>query len=552
MPLRLWLALAALLLTGASVLHEAAEARGRREVERFLASFALDRRRPDLAATARVEGSADLAMQVAVRATVLDLAGSASIGKLDPELRTLWLRSVDRLPEEEAAARGLALRSVASRPAWAFGAEALAELVLAGEWREPPAERRVERWQRPLAHAVLWAPSEPLIRSIWAASLLERWPALDEEARRDGENVVRTALVDDRFVAQSLPAVAATLGVEKTLALLPDSAKLLAIARQAMAGSGFEVAVRLHERWEAAERVERKAAVERISTFLSSERLDRAAEAGRTFLQEHPVEVFDDAQGWEEARLVLKAVADGRHGAWSSDPRGALIRYFLAAPERLEPGPALLNAASGLMGIPEPVRARLFLAGGDTYGWRKLFDDAEGSLSSQWIPFLTDLARRLLAAEDPVGAEAVVRRIPRHSAAECEVVLVRREVARVREDAAALSALAALHDEAFPESISTKSWPANGGAGTLGVCVDPERDSGRELVVRVKSPAPSLQWWGWDGGRRGTVLVDGEKTLTFPLEGLAGQRTFAMGPLTGAGVTLLEARIASAAGQKKS
>lgn len=544
--LRAFLAGASALLLFLSALHQLHDARGRARVEKLFADFSLDRRRPDLAATARVEGTADLAMAVAVRAATLDVVGRTPLAGLEPALRELWLRSVTALPEEVAAARGLALDALAARPAWAFHALALAELVLSDEWREPPEARRRERWLLPARVAAAWAPSAPGIRASWAAASVERWSLLSEGERREAREVLRAALVDERFQEVVFPAVVATLGMAEGLSLVPETPAALAVARRAVESSAtFDDRVLLHERWSAAERTERRTAVAEILGFLEGSRADRASAASWAFLGRHPVELFDDREGRDEARVVLRAVGDGRPGAWRTDPRGVLVRWFLANP--LRPGSdrqALARAASGLVGVSEGERALLLLMADDDFGWRRILDNSDTLGSSEWTPFFVERARRQLEKGAPAEAEAALGRISRFDLERCDVLLVRRDVARARQQGLELAQVEAAWPLAFPKSLSVPVWPASG-AGTLPVCVDPESDDSSDLVVTVGASEAAFAWWGWDGGREGTVRLEAgvERELTVPLAGLRGSRSFSLGPLLGGGLSLKGARI---------
>ncbi len=543
---RVFLAGASALLLLLSALHQLHDSRGRARVEEFFADFSLDRRRPDLADTARVEGTADLAMAVAVRAATLDVIGRTPLAGLEPALRELWLRSVTALPEEVAAARGLALDALAARPAWAFHALALAELVLSDEWREPPQARRRERWLLAVRVAAAWAPSAPGIRAAWAAASVERWPLLSESERTEARAVLGAALVDERFQEMALPAVVAMLGTAEGLSLVPETPTALAVARRVVEGSAtFDDRVLLHERWSAAERTERRTAVAEILAFLEGSRADRASAAAWTFLARHPVELFDDPEGREQARVVLRAIGDGRPGTWSTDPRGVLVRWFLANP--LRPGPhrqALVRAASGLVGISEGERALLLLLADDNFGWRRILDHADTLGSSEWTPFFVEKARRQLERGAPAEAEAALAEMPRFDLEQCDVLLVRRDVARARERGVELAELEAAWPLAFPKTLSVPAWPASG-AGTLSLCVDPETDGASELVVTLGASEPALAWWGWDGGREGVIRLEagGERERTFPLASLRGARSFSLRPLLGGGLSLTSARI---------
>ena len=537
-------ATAALLLVLAG-LHELEEWRGRSRVERFFADFTLDRRRPELADTAKVEGAADLAMLVAVRAATLDLVGTTPLAGLDPDLRALWLRSVTTLPEEAAAARVLALDALAARPVWAFHALSLAELVLSDEWLQPAEKRRAELWLSAMRLAAAWAPSASGIRESWAAAALERWPLLSAPEKAEARQALRAAMRDEGFQQLALRAAADVLGMREAVSTLPETTAALATAKVVLAGtSTFGERADLEVRWEAAERLERRRAVAEIEAALGQERGDRAAPLAREFLQRHPVDLFDDPEGWREARVVLKAVGDGRPGAWGSDPRGALLRWFLANPLRPGDGTGFARAAKGLADVPDGVRALLSLLDGDERGWKRVLDATDTVGSSEWTPFFAELARRELAKATSGEAEQALARISRFDLGECDVLLVRRDMARARLKSLETAEVAAAWPSTFPLVVGVPTWPASG-SGTLPVCVDPERDDRSALVVTVVSREPVLVWWGWDGGRGGTTRLDvpGDHELSFPLAGLRGRRALSLGSVFGGGVSLTQARI---------
>lgn len=533
------------LLLLAAGLHERADARGRARVDRFFAEFGLDRRRPELAATAKVEGTADLAMLVAARAATLDLVGTTPLAGLDPELRALWLRSVTMLPEEAAVARELALDAVAARPAWAFHALTLAELVLSDEWRQPPERRRAALWLEPMRVATAWAPAAAGIRESWAAAALERWPVLAPPERTEATRVLRAAMRDEEFQRLALRAAADVLGTAESLSLLPESAAALATARAVLAAtSSFGERADLEARWVAAERLERRRAVAEIVESLEAERGDKAAALAREYLQRHPVELFDDVEGRAQARTVLRAVGDGRPGTWSSDPRASLLRWFLANPLRPGDGSGFVRASSGLTDVPDGARALLHLHDGDERGWKRVVEASDSEGSSEWTPFFVELARQALAQGAAGDAELALGRISRFDLAGCDVLLVRRSVARARQSGPELAQVETDWPAAFPLELPVSAWPESG-TGTLLVCVDPERDAAAALIVSAVTREPALLWWGWDGGREGTIRLDeaGEHELAFPLAGLGGRRAFSLGPLLGGGVSPAKARI---------
>ena len=541
-------AAAAGLLLALSAAHQLHDARGRRDVERFFSAFTLDARRPELLATARVELSADLAKQVAVRAATLDVAGRTPLDRLSPELRETWLRSVRELPEEVEAARALGLEALAARPAWAFHPLALAGLVLADEWREPEAGRRPERWLAAVRLAAAWAPALPAPWTAWGGAAIRRWPLLPEAERKAAIPVLRRALEEDSFRASSLVLVLRVLGTSEGLSLLPDDPAALAAAGRALGERAtFEEAAGLDARWREAEREERRRRAESIAANVASERAGRAVDEAREFLRLHPVELFDDAEGREQARLVAGAVGDGRPGSWPGDPRGVLALWLLANPLRRGEAPDLTRTVRGLAGVPDGTLALLHLLAGDEAGWRRIARASDTRGSSEWTPFWVERARRELGAGALGDAEAALAEVSRFDLGGCEALLARRDVARARRRDAEAAALEAERLAGWPRSPDVSRWPESG-EGRLPLCVDGARE-GELLRLALRAEGPALFWWGWDGGREGVVRIErgGEAELSVPLSGLGGARTFAIGPVAGAPVRPVRAWIVPAA-----
>lgn len=546
--LRLALAAAAGILLAASTLHQLHDARGRAAVERFFTAFTLDARRPELLATARVEVAADLAMQVAVRATTLDVAGQTPLAQLSPSLRETWLRSVRELPEQVDAARALALEALAARPAWAFHSLALAGLVLADEWRQPEAERQPEKWLAPVRLAAAWAPGLPAPYTTWGAAALRRWPLLPPAQRRDAHAVLRRALEEEGFRNWAVGAVLRVLGTAEGLALLPDTPEAFAAARRALGEAAtFEEAAVLDARWRAAEREVRRREAAEIAASLETSRADRAVGAAYEFLRRHPLDLFDDAEGRQQARTVLRAIGDGRPGEWPTDPRASLVQWLLANPLRPGEGIDPAKAARGLTRVPDGVQALLHLTAGDELAARHVERQTDTEGSSEWTGYWIERARRELLAGAVSDAEAALARVSRFDLAGCDTLLVRRDVARARHRGAEAAALDAERLAAYPLS-GFSAWP-DAGPGRMELCVDPAAGADARLHLTVHTEGPALAWWGWDGGREDVVRIEGagETELSFALAGLHGLRTFALGPVAGARVRPTRGWIAAAA-----
>jgi hypothetical protein len=212
------------------------------------------------------------------------------------------------------------------------------------------------------------------------------------------------------------------------------------------------------------------------------------------------------------------------------DPRGANRRGSSFGPSGTgawAPGTDLAGArplvlASPLVGTPPAgpgaggqrsrrnlrASALLLLLAAEDVGWRRILDHSDTLGSSEWMPFFVEKARRQLERGAPAEAEAALAEMPRFDLEQCEVLLVRRDVARARERSVELAGLEAAWPRAFPKTLSVPAWPASG-AGTLSLCVDPEADGASDLVVTLGASEPALAWWGWDGCREGVSARGG-------------------------------------------
>jgi len=178
----------------------------------------------------------------------------------------------------------------------------------------------------------------------------------------------------------------------------------------------------------------------------------------------------------------------------------------------------------------------VYLAAGDDFGWRRLLDMAEGGAVRDWTSFWVLKARREMDEGLPVDAASTLKAVSPLAARECDVLIARRDAAAAAPGGRGLAAAEEALAEAFPDKDE-------GGRLPISVCIDPRRDEGRFLTVRVESPGPALAWWGWDGGKEATLeLPPGESTFPVPLEGLSGKRAFGMGTAVGPPVKLLSAR----------
>jgi hypothetical protein len=122
---------------------------------------------------------------------------------------------------------------------------------------------------------------------------------------------------------------------------------------------------------------------------------------------------------------------------------------------------------------------------------------------------------------------------------ECEVALERREIARALGDRDAQEA-ARRSPALRPPSDLEAAWTAE---STLSLCVDPETSAQGRLEVELAAEAPAFVAFGWDGGRLGSLVVASGRTLSVPLTGISGRRTFWLRALAGGPVRPVATRV---------
>jgi hypothetical protein len=505
------------------------DARLRRDAEVFAQAFTLDVRRPAYVETTRYTAAGDLSFAPLVSATLDDATGPTRIAGLPPELRRLWIASAETLGDQIDAARELMLRAIALRPGWAYHELMLGQLAYVGARRTGVPIAMRERWLAPLRAAAQAAPGDNGTRSSLAAALLEAWGALPEADRAASREAISSAFRDIAFFERIFPAAVSAMGADAALRLVPEDPHALVLA-QRIAFLDVRAAAALYQRWEAVERERR-----RLDLASAEERSRRGDLHGLRrslwdWVGAHSFRDFCDHEGMAEVARVIELWPEDRAGPWRSDPRGELVRFMLDGRTGLVSGRALARLASSLTGIPDPMKAELYVLAANQYGYEQVVRMTVTLSSFEWTPYLVRLARAQLVAGDVSEASLAVQELLPQARAECEALLVRREVARAREDRTELDAVGRSLSAASPERVSVEAWSRS---GSLPLCIDPERPDRRRLRVRLESPAPSLVAYGWDGGRSGTLLVDRSAELDVPLDGLSGRRFFQLTPLAG-------------------
>ena len=520
-------------LAGLSAVNYGLDAARLRPVAAFAREFSLDVRRPASVATAAVQPAADLAAFVLVDAVLSDALQPVRWSDLTFAEKQTWLAAISRLDDELEAARRLMVEAVAARPGWAYHRSMLGQVVYVSDRRaiRPDLYERPERWAVPLAAAESAAPGDDVIWTFHAGAYLENWDRLSAERRREVPALLRRAFRDPEFVKRGFLHAGAALGRDEAVALLPRTADSLRAAREEVARAGDAAGVAaLFRLWEDAERSERAADLAKLEERW---RLgDRVAvrNLARGWPGRHPVRDFDRPDERMQAARVLELWPTETAGPWRGDPGGDLVRFFLDGRTASVKPEALARAVSSLTNVPETVRARVALLAGDRYRVEEILGRSETAGSLEWTTFFVELARTELKAGRIDASEAALKRIAPSARGECEVLLARRDVARARRDGAEEQAAAAGLRAARRGTIAKEDWSAS---GTLSLCVDPEEDAGSALEVELSARGPALVGNGWDGGRLGTVFLDGRGRIEVPLTGLSGRRSFSIQPVFG-------------------
>ncbi len=520
-------------LAGLSAVNYERDVAGRRPAESFAREFSIDLRHPAAVATADVSPAADLTAPAVVDAALSDALDRVPWSRLTAAERQEWLAAIARLDDELGAARRLMLDAVAARPGWAYHRMMLGQVVYVADRRavRPDLYERPERWAIPLECAESAAPAADGIWTFHAGTYLENWDRLSPERRRQMPELLERAFLDPDFVKRWFLQSSAALGRDEAIALLPRTPEALSAARGELGRTGDAAGVAaLFSLWEEAERSGRAEDLAKLEERRQRGDLVATRVLVRSWAARHAARDFDLPRERGQAARVLELWPTETAGPWRGDPGADLVRFFLDGRTASVKGEALVRAVSSFTNVPETVRARVALLAGDRYGFEEILARSETVGSLEWTTFFVELARSELKAGRLQEAEAALKRIAPSARGECEVLLARRDVAHARGDGAEEQAAAAGLREARRGTIAKEDWSAN---GTLSLCVDPVQDAGAVLGVGLKTGGPSLVGYGWDGGRLGSVLIDGTGRIEVPLAGLSGRRSFSIQPLFG-------------------
>ncbi len=540
-------ALAALLLAIGAMTRYELDRSARRAGEQFLTDFDVAARRPDDAATLPLVPSADLGAEVIADIALHDTFGTVRLADASPELRARWLRAIEHVPDELSAARALTLAALAARPGWAEHWADLGELVYASQRRTPGAND-FRLWEEPLRTSLESFPGNDAAWTFLSTAYLENWPELPDAMRGRAVGGLRRSLLDPGFAAATFPIVIEAVGIDDAITLLPPEPPTLRAAFDALAkGNDLTRAATVYQLWESAEWAARSNELRELEKRAALNDVERQRNLAQEWLARHPPGDFDTPAGCAQVLRVLQLAVNDRIGSWQSDPRAVAVRFFLN--HRIAPGtsgtPGIETAPGGaviatvvnsLIGVPEPIRARARLLGGDVEGAQTLFERSDSAGSFEWTPFLLDLAAYRMSQSSFDAARGAIEALAPAARNECEAVVVRRRLAALdgTSDRIPLPATPAL---------PAAAWSSN---GSLSVCIDPEAGAIRELSTTVETPAPTLLTWGWNDGREGILQIDAGRTgIRVATSDHTGRQTLLLRSLTGTRITPGDVKITS-------
>jgi hypothetical protein len=512
----------------------------RRKTAQFLVDFDVPARQPATAATLPLVPSATLGAQVIADVALTDAFGTVNLAEASPDLRRRWLRALERVDDELVAARGIALDALAARPGWPDHWTILGELVYASHRRTPQADDLLF-WEGPLRRALDYFPGDDSVWTFVSTAYLENWPELPDAVRARAEPTFRQALLDPGFAAMAFPVLIEALGADQAIGLLPEEPATLLSAFEAMAkGTDMGRASTLYYRWEAAELAARRSDLGDLEERARLGDVERQRELAAYWLSRHPATDFDTPAARAQTLRVLQLAVNDRIGMWQGDLRAGAVRFLLnrritpATPgahgiETAPGGGVIAAVVNSLAGVPEPIRARARLLGGDVEGAQAIFERSDSAGAFEWTPYLLDLAAYRMSQSSFDSAHAAIEALAPAARSECDPLLVRRKLAAVNGSPDTLPVPAVT-------SLPATAWSSG---GALSLCVDPDAGAVQQLTTVVDSPAPTLVAWGWNDGRHGVLQLDtGRVNVHISFSGRAGRQTFFIRSLTGAHLTL--------------
>lgn len=533
--MRKLLAILPLLASAVAVLHYRADHERRAAGEAFITRFTIEERRPAIAERARNTQTFDAMNLELANAAVEDSLGVVNFRSLDDDERRRWIAAVAKFDDELLAARDLSLDAIAARPGWPAHQAALGRAEYVAQQRgvvDRNAQQRgneSDRWFRPLVRAAAGAPGNDAIATFLGGALLEQSGLLPPHAQRELAPRLARAFASPSFTRRAFLPAASIAGEANALALLPDEAASLeqalnAVEREKLAG----LAQQLFPRWEQAERKARVADLAKLEERAARNDLDRLRRDAPSWLRVHPPSEFGDAASIAQVARVLDLVPQGVAGSWPGDPRAEAMRILMA--DGGEHGSVLLDTATSLDNLPEPLLARALVAAGDSSAASELQRESPSAGAFEWTAMLVDLAEAKRRAGRLEEATSAYLAIAPGARDECDVLLLRRRLAEsgVRR-VGTKEEIDAMLAASLPPEFGPAWWSPS---HRLSLCVDrrqlaPEGGAapGR-LQVTVTTDQQTLLDYGWDDVRLQTLaLGSGAATFVVPLPTGEGRHT---------------------------
>src|SRR6185369_248825 len=99
-------------------------------------------------------------------------------------------------------------------------------------------------------------------------------------------------------------------------------------------------------------------------------------------------------------------------------------------------GTIVATVIASMTGVPDPIRARAHLLGGDVEGAQSIFERSDSAGSFEWTPFLLDLAEYRLASGASEAVRAALDSLAPAAQQECDVLALRERLAALEGETA--------------------------------------------------------------------------------------------------------------------
>ena len=431
-------AVACLALAVVSVVRWSGDLRTRDPLDRFVTEYRFDLRRPDVAQSVRLAPSFDIGADLLANYALADAVVPAKLRDLTPEQRQAWIEMPANIGNELRDARQLMLASIAALPGWPYHQALLGQLVYTDGARvlSPDLVRRSEQWSIPLRRAAEAAPADGQIWQSLALGYLQTWPDLSAKHREHLPVALRQSFEDPAFVRAIFGAAVDMVGLDETVAALPERPSSLKHAFAALRDRDqLDAAWSIHQRWEAAEWLARERDLAEIETRMARGDVAIARRLCERWTSTHSVWDWDSREGQAQVARLLDAWPEGTTGTWLRDPRAEAVRYFLAGRHEGASPAGLVRAIDALEGVPAAIRAEVLVTAGDFARADALDRELAGESHLARVPYLVTRARRALALEGPARAAAILEEIPAVAREECAVEALRAEIAGASDTA---------------------------------------------------------------------------------------------------------------------